>query len=94
MAKDWVVSERVALIGLALPCLMLLRASVLFAENDGQVHANYRLRRDLAFYAGERQLEEGNSPEMDKVEVRFRGSEDDQGRNGTVLVVEETKRQS
>ena len=66
---------RVVWIGLALTYLLLLRASELFAEDDGRVHAVYCLRGgDVVFYAGERQVEGGKSPWIDKVEVRFRGS--------------------
>lgn len=35
--KEWGVGERVALIGLALTCLTLLRASKLFTEADGML---------------------------------------------------------
>ena len=74
-------------IGLALTYLLLLRASELFAEDDGSVHAVYCLSGgDVAFYAGERQVEGGSSTGIDKVEVRFRGSKGDQGRRGAVLV--------
>ena len=82
-AKKWGGSGRVAWIGLALTYLLLPRASELFAEDDGSVHAVYGLRGgDVAFYEGEWQVEEGSSPEVDTVEVRFRGSKGDQGRRG------------
>ena len=72
--KEWGVGWRVAWIGLALTYLLLLRASELFAEDDGRVHALYCLRgEDVAFYVGERQVEGGSSPEVGTVEVRFRG---------------------
>ena len=78
---------RVAWIGLTLTCLLLLTASELFAKDDGSVHAVYGLRMGVvAFYEGERQVKEGSSPDVDTVEVRFRGSKGDQGRIGTVLV--------
>ena len=75
-AKEWGVGgRRVTWIGLALTYLLLLRASELFAEDDGRVHAVYGLSGgDVAFYEGERQVKEGRSPEVDTVEVRFRGS--------------------
>ena len=67
-AKEWGVGGRVAWIGLALAYLLLLRASELFAEDDGRVHAVYCLRGgDLAFYAGERQVEGESSPDVDTV---------------------------
>ena len=40
----------------------------------------------MAFYASKRQVEGGDIPEVDTVEVRFRGSNDDQGRKGAVLL--------
>ena len=59
----------------------------MFAEDDESVHAVYcRRGGDGAFYAGERQVEEGSSPEVNTVEVWFRGSKVDQGRRGEVLV--------
>ena len=61
-AKEWGVGGRVAWIGLALTYVLLLRASELFVEDDGRVHAVYGLRGgDVAFYAGERQMEGGSS---------------------------------
>lgn len=58
----------------------------MFAGDDGRVHAVYYLRGEgVAFHAGERQ-EGGNSPEVDTVEVRFRGSKGDQGQKVAVLV--------
>ena len=78
-AKEWGVGGRVAWIGLALTYLLLLRASELFVEDDGRVHAVYCLRENVAFYAGERQVEGGSSPEVDTVVVRFRGSKGDRG---------------
>lgn len=67
---------------LALSYLLLLRAQEeLFAE-DGRVHAVYCLRgEDAASRAGERQMGGGNILEMDTVEVRLRGSKDDQDEN-------------
>ena len=87
VAKEWGVGERVASIGLALTYLLLLRASKLLAEDDGRVHTVNGLRGiNVAFYEGERQVEEGSSPAVDTVEVRFRGSKGDQSRRGAVLV--------
>ena len=86
-AKEWGVGGRMAWIGLTLAYLLLLRASEVFAEDDGRVHAVYCLRGgDVAFYAGERQVEEGSSPGIDKMEVRLGGSKGDQGRKVAVLV--------
>lgn len=39
-------------------------------------------RADVVFYTGERQLEGGDSPEVDLVEVRFRGSKVTKGKKG------------
>ena len=65
----------VAWIGLELTYFLLLKASELFAEDEGSVHAVYDLRGgDVVFYESEREVEEGSSPELDTVEVRFRGS--------------------
>ena len=56
-AKEWRVGGRVAWIGLDLTYLLLLRASELFAEDNGSLHAVYVLRvGDVAFYTGERQF--------------------------------------
>lgn len=40
----------------------------------------------MAFYVGECHLEGGDSPDVNVVEVRFRGFKDDQGRKVAVLV--------
>lgn len=40
----------------------------------------------MAFYAGDRKVEEGSSPGIYTVEVRFRRSNGDQGRKGVLLV--------
>ena len=40
----------------------------------------------MAFYASERQVEGGDFPEVDTVEVRFRGSNGEHGRKGAVLM--------
>ena len=77
-AKEWGVGGRVAWIGLALTYLILLRASGMFAEENGSVHAVYCLRvEDVAFYAGERQVEGRSSSTVKTVEVRIRGSKGD-----------------
>ena len=87
VAQSWGVGGRIAWIGLALTYLLLLRASELYAEDDGKVYAVNCLKgRDVAFFAGERQIMAGDSPGVDTVEVRFRGSKGDQGRKGAVLV--------
>ena len=63
-AKEWGMGGRVAWIGLALTYLLLLRASELFAEDDGSVHAVYGLRGgDVAFSEGERQVKKRVQPE-------------------------------
>ena len=86
-AGEWGVGGRIAWIGLALTYLLLLRASELYAEDSGRVHAQYCLRRkDIAFFAGNRQVEAGGDPGVDTVEIRFRGSKGDQSRRGAVLV--------
>lgn len=78
--KDWGVGGRVAWIRLALSYLILLRVSELFAQDDGKVHAVYCLRgKEVEFYAGERQMEGENKPEVETVEVRFRGSRGERG---------------
>jgi len=41
-------------------------------------------REDGTSYAGEWPVQGGNSPEIDKVEVRFRGTKGDQGRKKAV----------
>ena len=61
-AKEWGMGGRVVWIRLVLTYLLLLRASELFAEDDGRVDAVYCLRGgNVAFYAGERQVEGGSS---------------------------------
>ena len=85
-AKEWRVGGRVAWIGLALTYFILLRASEVFAEDDGSVHAVYCLRGgNLAFYAGERLVVRGSSPVVNTAEVRFRRSKRGQGRKKAVL---------
>lgn len=72
-AKEWEVGRRGAWRGLVLTYFMLERASELFAEDDGRVHALYCVRGgDVTFYAGERQKEGGSSLGIDTVDVRFR----------------------
>lgn len=57
---------------------MLLRASELFADDDGRVYpVNYVIGEDVVFCAGDRQVKRGDSPEVDAVEVLFRGSKGD-----------------
>ena len=59
-AKEWGVGGRVAWIGLASTYLPLLRASELFAEDDGSYHAVYGLRGGgVEFYVGSRRWKEG-----------------------------------
>lgn len=58
-------AEEAAVYRLALTDLVLLRASDLFAENS-RLHAENFLREgDVAFYAGELQVEGGSSPGLD-----------------------------
>lgn len=86
-AKEWGGGGRVAWIGLVLPYLILMRVSELFAEEDGRVHVVYFLiGKGVAFYTDEWQVERGNHPGVDPVEVTFRGSKGDQGQKGAVLV--------
>ena len=69
---------RVAWIGLALTYLLLLRATELFVEDDSSVHAVYGLRGgDVAFYAAERQVEEGRSLEVNTGRYGSGGSKGD-----------------
>ena len=69
------MGRRVASIGLVLSYLRILSTSELFAEDESGAHAVCCIRReDVAFYAGERQVEGGKSPGVDTPEVRFRGS--------------------
>lgn len=57
VSKEWGVFGRVAGLGVALTYLVLLRASELFADDDGDVHAMYCLRgRDVAFQPGKRKV--------------------------------------
>lgn len=74
-AKEYGVGWRVTCIGLALSNLVLLRATEWIAGDEGRVHIVYCLKiRGVAFYAGERQVERGDRPELDTVKVRFKGS--------------------
>ena len=44
------------------------------------MHAVYYLRGwDVVFYTGELQVKGGNNPEVDRVEVHFRGSKGELG---------------
>ena len=77
-AEEWGVCGREAWIG--------LRASELFTEDHGKLHAVCCLSGvDVVFYAGERQVKGGSSPGIDTVEVRFRGSKGDQARKREML---------
>lgn len=56
--KEWVVGGKIALIGLALSYLMLLRASESFAEDDCRLPSVWCLNEEeVAFYVSERQVE-------------------------------------
>lgn len=58
----------------------------MLVEDDSRVHAvNYLREKIVEFRAGERQVEGGESPGIDTVEVRFKGSNSDHGRNGAKL---------
>ena len=81
-SQEWGMGSRVMWIGLALTYRLLLRASELFAEENGVFHELYCLRRgDVAFFRRGRQLGRGREQEADKVEVRFKASKGDQGRS-------------
>lgn len=68
---------------MALTYLILLRASELFSEDDGVMHAVYCLKGGyLAFYVGERKVEEGRRPGIATMEASFRGLSGDQERKG------------
>lgn len=85
-AVVWGVGERVVWMGLALSFLLLLWASELFADDRGDVHAVYCLRRGgVAFSRGDHQVYGNRVGEANKVEMRFRGLKEDQGRKGTLL---------
>lgn len=63
----------------------MLRASVLYAENDEKVHAVYCLRSEgITLVAAKRQVEKGSTTGVNTVEVIFKGSKGDQGREGAV----------
>lgn len=79
-ARDGGVGEGEAWIGLALTHFMLLSALEVFKEDDGRIHAMYCLRGDVAFFAGEWQMEPGNSPEVNAIEAKFAASNSDLGR--------------
>lgn len=67
--------------------LMLMRASELFTEDYGRLNSVYCLRgEDEVFYAGQCQVEGGDSPTVDTVKVHFRGSMGVPGRKGDVLM--------
>lgn len=86
-AKEWGVGGRAAGIELTLTYLILPRASEMFAEDYGGVHAWRCLRmEDLAVYVDERQVEGEDSLEMYTVEVRSRQSNGNQAREGVVLM--------
>ena len=77
--QAWGVGGRVLRIGLALPYLLMLRASELHAEGKGVLHRVYCLRRgDVAFFRHNEQLVGSRIHEANKLEVRFRGSKGDQ----------------
>ena len=62
---------------------MLLKASELYAGDDGREHAVYCSRgEDVIFFTAERQKERVNSIELDKVEGRLRGFQGDKGVRG------------
>lgn len=77
--RECQLDGRVAYRELSQSYLVLLRTSERIAEN--------LLRgEDVAFYAGKRHVEEGDSPGVDTVEVRFKGSEGKQERKAAMLV--------
>lgn len=48
----------------------MLRASVLFAENDGRVHVIYCSRAEGTLFADKRQVKEGSTTGVNSVDVR------------------------
>ena len=68
--------------------VLMLRASELFAGEKGDFHSIYCLRRlDVTVFRSNEKLREGRRHEADQIEVRFRGSNGEQGRKGAVLVL-------
>ena len=73
---------RTVWIGLALTYLLMFGASELVAEGGGVFHEVYYPRRsDVTFFREDHQLSGARRREADKMEVRFRGSKGDYGRN-------------
>lgn len=59
----------------------------MFVENENKVHIQYCFSGGgQSFHAGERQMEETDSPEVNSVKLRLKNSKGDQGRNGGILV--------
>ena len=86
LAQTWGVGGRVLWLALGASFFFLTRAAEMFAETSTRMHEIYGLRRGgVAFFRGGRQLEWGQWPTADRVEVRFRGSKGDQLRKGAVL---------
>lgn len=83
------MGTRIARVKLVLSCLRLLTEGVgILTEDDSRAHAVYCLRgEDVAFYAGECQVEEegNNNPEVNAVEMRFRGFKGAQVRKSALL---------
>ena len=74
-------------IGQALRCLPLLRASELFVGENGVVHDVCCLQRgDEASFRGGHQLERGKQREAGCMETRCRWSNGDQSKSGAALV--------
>ena len=87
------VAGRVLLIGLALSCYIMLRASELFANGKGMIHEVYCLKRgDAASFKDNEQLVGTKIHEENIVEVRCKGLKRNEGRKRAELVRTRTGR--
>lgn len=74
-AEKWGIGGIVLWIRLALFYVLLLRASELFADHESAMHEFYCFKgEDVAFHIEYLPLERGALKEVERVEMRFRGS--------------------
>lgn len=87
LAPSWGSGGSVLWLCLGMAYFFIMRSDEVFAGAAGVVHAAHCLTRsDVAFFAGESQLDILRWHRADRVEVRFRGHKGDQGQAGSVIV--------
>ena len=87
LIPSWGDGGKVLWLCLSLSYFLLTRSDEMFANSSGVVHSVHCLtRRDVAFFAGDTQLEYLHWRQADRIEIHFRGHKGDQEQRGEVRV--------